>query len=208
MSTVVPEIIVESTNRKNNRVVGGSGRFWIGNTVFNCCSSSPPATFVFSAKHPAGVVVTINRVFRTTLCFSWERTCTTIRWLSARPRLPVTFGLLWPLPCRWTACSYTDRTRDNSCGDSCCTCSCTSGTSRPFYYCFARSFVIFRLVNPWWRVCNNRFFFFPQMGSSDIQLDRPIACGSSVRNGARLAPDRGRIHGRRVSRYTMFVRAC
>lgn len=45
------------------------------------------------------------------------------------------------------------------------------------------------------------------MGSPDIQFDRPVTCGSSVGNGARVAPDRGRVHGRRVSRYVITLRA-
>lgn len=45
------------------------------------------------------------------------------------------------------------------------------------------------------------------MGSPDIQFDRPVTCGSSFGNGARVAPDRGRVHGRRVSRYVITLRA-
>lgn len=44
-------------------------------------------------------------------------------------------------------------------------------------------------------------FFFFQMGTFDIQLDRTTARGSSVGNGARFPPDRGCVHGRRIGRY-------
>lgn len=43
------------------------------------------------------------------------------------------------------------------------------------------------------------------MGSSDIQSDRPSARGPPVRNGPWFFTNRGRVHGRRVSRYALIL---